>query len=172
MLGADVVNAALGAAPAPEATEPPASTRRPATSAAPAAPVPQGGYDPQSVPQNVRRQATQLNILLRNRERGMTGRGATASIERLSRNIREAINLPDAQLGVDVVTLTEARGDLPVGGIDPADVPPEVRGEVEKLNTLVKQRDRTQDVRARTSLDTQITRQRRIISTAIAGIGK
>lgn len=166
VLGADVVNAALGTEAGQAATTPPAETR-----AAPAVQVPAGGFDPEAVPQSVRRQAIQLNTLLRNRDRGITGRGATASIERLTRQIREAVNLPDAEFALETVQLREARGNLPVGGIDPGDVPPEVRGEVEKLNGLITRRARTQDTRAQTTLDTQITRQRRIIATAIAGIG-
>jgi hypothetical protein len=166
VLGADVVNAALGSAAAPT-TETGA-----APAAAPAAPVPQGGYDPAAVPSNVRRQATQLNLLLTRQTSGMLGRGTTQTIERLQREIRTAINLPDAQIAIQAITLREAEGDIPAGGINPKDVPESVRGEVEKFNGLVRRRARVTDARSVTSLESQITRQRQVIQTAIAGVGK
>lgn len=165
VLGADVVNAALGAA-----TGPAAGPAAPA--AAPSAPIPPGGYDPAAVPSNMRRQATQLNLLLSRQSSGMLGRGSTQTIERLQREIRTAINLPDAEIAVQAVTLQEAEGNIPAGGIDPKNVPPAVQGEVEKLNGLVRRRARVTDARSVTALEAQITRQRQVIQTAIAGIGK
>lgn len=165
VLGADVVNAALGAAAAPAGGPAPAA-------AAPAASVPQGGYDPAAVPEGVRRQATQLNLLLTRQSGGMMGRGSSQTIERLQREIRTAINLPDAEIAVQAVTLREAEGEIPAGGIDPKDVPPSVQGEVEKLNGLVRRRARVTDTRSVTMLETQITRQRQVVQNAIAGIGK
>lgn len=163
-LGADVVNAALGAE----------TSNGTAPAAAPSAiPVPTGGYDPNAVPASVKRQATQLNMLLeRGRSSGgMLGRGVQTTIERLQREVRTAINLPDANLAVDVVTLQETKGGIPAGGINPDNVPPGAREDVTKLNELVRRRARVTDARSITALDVQITRQRQRVSTIIAGIG-
>jgi hypothetical protein len=167
-LGEEVVVAALGAAPA--STQTTSASRSTSTEPEPE-PIPLGGFNPDSVPVAVQSKARQLNILLTRQERanasGTTLRGVDQAIARLTREIRSGISLPDAKLALETVTLTEAEGGVPAGGIKLTSVPAFVRADVQRLNTLVKRRQGTTGRVAR-DLDGQIQVLRSRIQTAIS----
>jgi hypothetical protein len=171
-LGEEVVVAALGAAPA--STQTTSASRSTSTEPEPEPepePIPVGGFNPDSVPVAVQSKARQLNILLTRQERanasGTTLRGVDQAIARLTREIRSGISLPDAKLALETVTLTEAEGGVPAGGIKLTSVPAFVRADVQRLNTLVKRRQGTTGRVAR-DLDGQIQVLRSRIQTAIS----
>lgn len=93
-------------------------------------PIPEGGFDPSTVPASVREDARKLNQILRG-DTSLPPRQADALARRLRGRVERNL-IPAEPSGVQVV---------PPGGFDPSTVPVGLRSKVNQLNNLLRRRD-------------------------------